>query len=113
LALLEACRVEYRHYRRHRQYTAGFGGDPGRAVQIPRVCYAHAGKWHLGAEKQSLPVNQGFDEHHVGVLETTDGTLYPESMRRSGMLESAIAAKQPNKVLPWHVRLLFRAGFLR
>ena len=53
------------------------------------------GKWHLGGEKQSLPVNQGFDEYHVGILETTDGTLYPESMRRSGMPESAIQAKQP------------------
>lgn len=53
------------------------------------------GKWHLGGEKQSLPVNQGFDEYHVGILETTDGTLYPESMRRSGMPESAVAAKQP------------------
>jgi arylsulfatase len=53
------------------------------------------GKWHLGGEKQSLPVNQGFDEYHVGILETTDGTLYPESMRRSGMPESAVKAKQP------------------
>ena len=43
------------------------------------------GKWHLGGEKQSLPVNQGFDEYRVGILETTDGTLDPESMRRSGM----------------------------
>jgi arylsulfatase len=53
------------------------------------------GKWHLGGEKQSLPINQGFDEYHVGILETTDGTLYPESMRRSGMPEAAIKAKQP------------------
>jgi arylsulfatase len=56
---------------------------------------AMVGKWHLGAEKQSLPVNQGFDEYHVGILETTDGTLYPESMRRSGMPESTVVAKQP------------------
>src|SRR5205823_10892422 len=28
---------------------------------------AIVGKWHLGAEKQSLPINQGFDEWHVGV----------------------------------------------
>jgi arylsulfatase A-like enzyme len=54
-----------------------------------------AGKWHLGAEPQSLPINQGFDEYHVGILETTDGTLYPDSMRRSGMPQSAIDAKQP------------------
>jgi arylsulfatase len=53
------------------------------------------GKWHIGGEKQSLPINQGFDEYHVGILETTDGTLYPRSMRRSGMPESAIQAKQP------------------
>ena len=52
------------------------------------------GKWHL-AEAQSLPTNQGFDTHEVGILETTDGTLYPESMRRSGMSEAAIEQAQP------------------
>ena len=35
------------------------------------------GKWHLGQEAQSLPTNQGFDSYGVGILETTDGTLYP------------------------------------
>lgn len=53
------------------------------------------GKWHLGQEKQSLPINQGFDTYQVGILETTDGTLYPESMRRSGISEEVIAKTQP------------------
>ena len=53
------------------------------------------GKWHLGQEAQSWPTNQGFDEYRVGILETTDGTLYPESMRRSGLPESVIEATQP------------------
>ncbi len=56
---------------------------------------AMAGKWHLGASEQSWPTHQGFDEYHVGVLETTDGTLYRESMSRAGMPESAIAAAEP------------------
>ncbi len=55
---------------------------------------AIVGKWHLGGEKQSLPINQGFDEWHVGILETTDGTLYPDGMRRSGFSEEAIAKSQ-------------------
>src|SRR5437899_11159156 len=50
-----------------------------------------AGKWHLGASEQSWPTRQGFGEYHVGVLETTDGTLYRESMSRAGMPEAAIA----------------------
>jgi len=33
---------------------------------------------------------QGFDEFHVGVFECADGTLYRESMQRSGMPEAAI-----------------------
>ena len=53
------------------------------------------GKWHLGQEAQSLPTNQGFDSYQVGILETTDGTLYPESMRRSGLPEAAIEQAQP------------------
>lgn len=51
---------------------------------------AHAGKWHLGSEEQSWPTRQGFDEYHVGVIETSDGTLYRESMERSGMPQSFI-----------------------
>ena len=57
---------------------------------------ALVGKWHLGEEKQSLPTNQGFDEYKVGILQTTDGTLYPESMRRTGMPEAAIEKSQPH-----------------
>mgnify|MGYP001474312793 CR=1 FL=1 len=53
------------------------------------------GKWHLGQEEQSWPTNQGFDEYRVRILETTDGTLYRESMRRTGMPESAIEKSQP------------------
>ena len=48
-----------------------------------------------GTEAQSWPTNQGFDEYRVGILETTDGTLYPDSMRRTGLPESVIEATQP------------------
>jgi len=51
---------------------------------------AYAGKWHLGMEEQSWPTRQGFDEYHIGVIETSDGTLYRESMERSGMPEAFI-----------------------
>ncbi len=56
---------------------------------------AMTGKWHLGASEQSWPTRQGFDEYHVGVFESTDGTLYRESMERSGMPEAAVAAAEP------------------
>jgi arylsulfatase len=57
---------------------------------------ALVGKWHLGASEQSWPTRQGFDEFRVGVIETTDGTLYRESMQRTGVLpEAAIAAAEP------------------
>ncbi len=56
---------------------------------------AIAGKWHLGSSEQSWPTRQGFDEYHVGVLETTDGTLYRESMQRAGLPEAAIAEAEP------------------
>jgi arylsulfatase len=56
---------------------------------------AIAGKWHLGASEISWPTRQGFDEYHVGVLETTDGIVYRESMQRAGMPEAAIAATEP------------------
>jgi arylsulfatase len=55
----------------------------------------YVGKWHLGAGEQSWPTRQGFDEYRVGVLETTDGTLYRNSMQRTGMPETAIAAAEP------------------
>jgi len=53
------------------------------------------GKWHLGSSEISWPTRQGFDEYHVGVLETTDGTLYRDGMKRAGMPEAAIAAAEP------------------
>ena len=56
---------------------------------------AAAGKWHLGASEQSWPTRQGFDEFHVGVMESSDGTLYRDSMQRTGMPEEAIAAAEP------------------
>jgi arylsulfatase len=56
---------------------------------------AMTGKWHLGASEQSWPTRQGFDEYRVGVLETTDGTLYREAMQRAGLPEAAIAAAEP------------------
>ena len=54
-----------------------------------------AGKWHLGASEESWPTRQGFDEYHVGVIETTDGTLYRGLMTRAGLPESAIGAVEP------------------
>ncbi|KZR91493.1 Arylsulfatase [Synechococcus sp. MIT S9509] len=52
------------------------------------------GKWHLGEEEQSIPTRQGFDSYRVGILETTDATLYPQTMRRSGLSEDQIEAAQ-------------------
>jgi len=56
---------------------------------------AYTGKWHLGMEEQSWPTRQGFDEYHVGVIETSDGTLYRESMERTGMSEEFIESVVP------------------
>ena len=56
---------------------------------------AMTGKWHLGSEKQSLPTNQGFDEYKVGVLETTDSTLYRPNMERAGLPAKLIDATAP------------------
>ena len=53
------------------------------------------GKWHLGSEEQSWPTRQGFDEYHVGVIETTDSTLYRRQMERAGLPEAAIAKVVP------------------
>jgi arylsulfatase A-like enzyme len=55
----------------------------------------YVGKWHLGASEPSWPTRQGFDEYRVGVLETTDGTLYRDTMQRSGLPEAAVAAGEP------------------
>lgn len=57
---------------------------------------AYTGKWHLGASEQSWPTRQGFDEYHVGVIETTDGTMYRDAMQRTGLPEAAIAAAEPS-----------------
>lgn len=56
---------------------------------------AYVGKWHLGASEQSWPTRQGYDQYRVGVMETTDGVLYRESMERAGLPEQAIAAAEP------------------
>ena len=56
---------------------------------------AMTGKWHLGAEEQSWPTRQGFDEYHVGVLETSDSTLYRRQMEAAGLPESEIAKVVP------------------
>ncbi len=55
---------------------------------------ALAGKWHLGASEISWPTRQGFDEFHAGVFESSDGTLYRDSMQRAGMPEAAITATE-------------------
>lgn len=55
----------------------------------------YVGKWHLGASEQSWPTRQGFDQFRVGVIETTDGTLYRDSMQRTGLPEALIAASEP------------------
>jgi arylsulfatase A-like enzyme len=56
---------------------------------------AMAGKWHLGSSEISWPTRQGFDEYRVGVVETTDGTLYRDQMQRTGLPEAVIAAGEP------------------
>ncbi len=53
------------------------------------------GKWHLGSNEQSWPTRQGFDEYHVGVFESTDGTLYRDTMSRAGMPDAAIDSAEP------------------
>jgi len=67
----------------------------GKLFKSQGYATAIAGKWHLGGSEQSWPVRQGFDEYRVGVLETTDGTLYREAMQRTGLPEAAIAAAEP------------------
>ena len=86
----------HRHHRRHAERPPGRASD--HSVSCSRsqgYATAIAGKWHLGASEISWPTRQGFDEYHVGVLETTDGILYRESMQRAGMQEAAIAATEP------------------
>ena len=55
----------------------------------------YVGKWHLGSEEQSWPVRQGFDEYRVGVIETSDSTLYRPQMERIGFSEEAIEKAAP------------------
>ena len=56
---------------------------------------AMTGKWHLGAEEQSWPTNHGFDEYRVGVIETSDSTLYRPQMERMGYSEAEIETHVP------------------
>lgn len=67
----------------------------GELFKQQNYATAYAGKWHLGMEEQSWPSRQGFDEYHVGVIETSDGTLYRESMERSGMDDAFIETVVP------------------
>ena len=53
------------------------------------------GKWHLGSEEQSWPTRQGFDEYHVGVIETSESTLYRANMERAGIPETEIEKTVP------------------
>lgn len=56
---------------------------------------AHTGKWHLGAEEQSWPTNHGFDEYRVGVIETSDSTLYRQQLERAGFPEEYVNTHVP------------------
>lgn len=56
---------------------------------------SYIGKWHLGASEQSWPTRQGFDQYRVGVVESSDSTLYRGGMQRSGLPEAVIAASEP------------------
>ncbi|MGI9205319.1 MAG: sulfatase-like hydrolase/transferase [Woeseiaceae bacterium] len=56
---------------------------------------AITGKWHVGQEDQSRPVNQGFDEYRVGVLNSSDGAYYRGHMERTGLPEELIANTAP------------------
>ena len=56
---------------------------------------ASVGKWHLGSEEQSWPTRQGFDEYHVGVIETSESTLYRDNMRRAGVADAEIEQLVP------------------
>ena len=67
----------------------------GELFKAQGYATAITGKWHLGSSEISWPTRQGFDEYRVGVLETTDGTLYREQMQRAGLPEAVIAAAEP------------------
>ena len=55
----------------------------------------YVGKWHLGKEEQSWPTSQGFDEYRVGVIETSDSTLYRPQMEMIGIPEDVIKKAVP------------------
>ena len=44
----------------------------------------YIGKWHLDADEDSQPQNQGFDQWLVGFSGSTDVVLYPTKMAESG-----------------------------
>ncbi|MBT8469499.1 MAG: sulfatase-like hydrolase/transferase, partial [Deltaproteobacteria bacterium] len=54
------------------------------------------GKWHVGFEEQSWPTRQGFDEYKVGVIETSDATLYRGNMERAKLPEELIQQSVPH-----------------
>ncbi|AXI55499.1 steryl-sulfatase [Sulfitobacter sp. JL08] len=57
---------------------------------------AIVGKWHLGFEEQSWPTRQGFDEYRVGVIETSESTLYRPNMERARIDEATILEAVPH-----------------
>jgi arylsulfatase len=60
-----------------------------------RYATAITGKWHLGEEEHSWPTNHGFDEYRVGVMETSDSTMYRQQMERAGWPEAEIKKHVP------------------
>jgi arylsulfatase len=85
--------------------TILLGGSPNtlqdREVTLAEVFKSRgyatgmAGKWHLGFEEQSWPTRQGFDEYRVGVIETSESTLYRENMARGRSSDAEIKAAVP------------------
>jgi arylsulfatase len=67
----------------------------GELFQGQGYAAGYIGKWHLGASEQSWPTRQGYQQYRVGVIETTDGTLYREGMQRTGLPEPVINAAEP------------------
>ncbi|WP_433989832.1 N-acetylgalactosamine-6-O-sulfatase (plasmid) [Pseudoseohaeicola sp. NH-UV-7] len=57
---------------------------------------AIVGKWHLGFEEHSWPTRQGFDEYRVGVIETSESTLYRPNMERAMIDEATILEAVPH-----------------
>ncbi len=67
---------------------------------------AYMGKWHLGANPENQPQNQGYDEWRIGFFGSTDATLYEASMNtvnapdniRKAFTPYIVEAKGPGKV---------------